>query len=111
MSKKSDLEQLFLGLWAMDGRLPEPVSEYRFHPTRKWRFDFAWPDQMVAVEIEGGVYSHGRHTRPAGFMGDCEKYEAALLRQWVVFRVPGEWLDTRPVQVFDTINALVMSRS
>ena len=67
--------------------LPRPVTEYQFHPTRKWRFDFAYPDAKVAIEVEGGSFSGGRHTRGAGFEEDCEKYNAAALRGWCVLRV------------------------
>jgi hypothetical protein len=35
--------------------LPEPIREYRFAPSRRWRFDFAWPAAMLAVEVEGGA--------------------------------------------------------
>jgi len=67
-------------------KLPPPVREHKFHPTRRWRFDFAWEAQQIAVEIEGGVYSRGRHTRGAGFEADCEKYNAATMMGWRVFR-------------------------
>lgn len=60
--------------------------EHKFHPTRKWRFDFAWPTQRIAVEVEGGVFARGRHTRPAGFIADCEKYSCAALDGWMVLR-------------------------
>lgn len=45
--------------------LPAPVAEYRFHETRKWRFDHAWPDRKLALEIDGGVWQNGggRHNR------------------------------------------------
>jgi very-short-patch-repair endonuclease len=66
--------------------LPRPVREYRFHPSRKWRFDFAWPDVLLAVEVEGGGFSRGRHHRAAGFAADCEKYNAAALLGWRVLR-------------------------
>lgn len=69
--------------------LPEPVREYRFHPHRRWRFDFAWPGQKLAVEVEGGVWSGGRHVRGAGFSRDCEKYNEAALNGWCVLRVTG----------------------
>ena len=57
--------------------LPEPVREFKFHPTRRWRFDFAWPDHKVAAEVEGGTWTGGRHTRGSGFEKDCHKYNAA----------------------------------
>lgn len=43
----------------------EVVKEYLFHPTRKWRFDYAIPDHKIALEVEGGVWTGGRHTPPA----------------------------------------------
>ncbi len=54
-------------------RLPIPVAEYRFHPTRKWRMDWAWPDQRVALEIDGGVWVRGAHGRGTGIVRDQEK--------------------------------------
>lgn len=67
--------------------LPMPVEEFRFHPKRKFRFDLAWPDRKLAVEQEGGVYSHGRHVRGKGFTADCVKYAEALCLGWRVLRV------------------------
>lgn len=63
--------------------------EYRFHPTRRWRFDFCWPheDVRLAVEVEGGVYVSGRHTRGAAFEADAEKYAEAMLAGWRLLRV------------------------
>lgn len=69
--------------------LPEPEREYRFHPIRKWRFDLAWPDLKIAAEVEGGVWTKGRHTRGAGFIKDCQKYNAAAELGWFVYRFPG----------------------
>lgn len=68
--------------------LPAPVQEHRFHATRKWRFDLAWPERMIAVEVDGGVWSGGRHTRGAGFVADCEKVNEATAMGWRVFRFP-----------------------
>jgi len=67
-------------------KLPEPVREHRFHETRRWRFDFAYPAHMLAIEVEGGVWSGGRHTRGSGFTKDCEKYNTALMDGWRVYR-------------------------
>ena len=84
----SDLETTFaFQLRAL--KLPEPVREYRFAPPRRWKFDFAWLDLLLAVEIEGGTWSGGRHTRGAGFEKDCEKYCEAVLLGWRVLRCTG----------------------
>ena len=64
----------------------ECVKEYKFHPVRKWRFDYALPAYKIALEVEGGVWTQGRHTRPKGFLGDVEKYNTAALLGWRVFR-------------------------
>lgn len=63
------------------------VTEHRFFPERKWRFDIAWLPEKLAVEVEGGVWTGGRHTRGSGFVKDCEKYNAAALEGWRVLRV------------------------
>ena len=63
----------------------EVVKEYLFHPTRKWRFDYAIPDHKIALEVEGGVWTGGRHTRPQGFLSDIEKYNAGTLLGWRIF--------------------------
>ena len=67
--------------------LPKPEAEVRFHPTRKWRLDWAWRDRKVAVEVDGAIYVRGRHTRGVGVEKDCEKYAEALIAGWKVLRV------------------------
>lgn len=61
-------------------------AELQFCPSRKWRFDFADRADMIAVEVEGGVWTNGRHTRPVGFLGDIEKYNTATAMGWRVLR-------------------------
>jgi len=73
--------------------LPLPEMEYRFAPPRRWRFDHAWPDQMLAMEVEGGVWTGGRHVRGKGYERDCEKYNEATLRGWRVLRVTTQMLN------------------
>ena len=73
-------------LYAKIQGLPEAKAEYMFFPGRKWRFDFCYPDKKVAVEIEGGTWCGGRHTRGSGFGKDCEKYNNAVLAGWKVLR-------------------------
>lgn len=64
----------------------ECVKEFRFHPKRLWRFDYAIPVHKIALEVEGGVWTGGRHINPKGFLGDMEKYNTATLMGWRVFR-------------------------
>lgn len=77
--------------------------EVRFHPKRRWRFDFVLEGTKIAIEVEGGIWGMGRHTRGAGFEKDAEKMNEALVAGWKVLRVtPGhirsgqalEWIET-----------------
>lgn len=64
--------------------------EYVFLPGRAWRFDFAWPTELIAVEIQGGGHG-GAHARPAGYRGDCQKHNAAACTMgWRVLRGTAE---------------------
>ena len=71
------------------------AEEYRFHPTRKWRFDFAIVESKVAIEVEGGVWEYGRHNRAAGFVKDMEKYNEAAAHGWRLLRFQPNELFTR----------------
>lgn len=77
MSKPPSLQtQIFLRL--LDARgLPAPVPEYRFHKTRRWRADFCWPDQKVILELQGGIWTQGRHTRGKALLGEWQKLNTA----------------------------------
>ncbi|WP_230425786.1 endonuclease domain-containing protein [Spartinivicinus ruber] len=96
LSNQSRIENLFHHQINMPG-FARFISEYRFHPNRLWRFDFVFPDYNLAVELEGGTYSHGRRTKtghtlksrhltPTGFYQDCEKYAEAAIQGWSVLR-------------------------
>ncbi|MBR5184956.1 MAG: hypothetical protein IKW19_01535 [Akkermansia sp.] len=80
------MEERFARMWdALGG--PVLIREYQFVPTRRWRADFAWEDAHILVEIEGGVWSGGRHLTPRGFLNDAEKYLTATLQGWTVIRL------------------------
>lgn len=81
---KSHIEATF-ALQVRAAKLPAPVTEHRFCE-RRWRFDAAWPEHMLAVELEGGVWTGGRHTRGSGFVADMEKYNRAAILGWKVLR-------------------------
>lgn len=64
--------------------LPAPVFEHRFHHTRKWRLDIAWPDHKLAVEVQGGIFIQGRHSRGAAMLKEWEKLNALAVMRWRV---------------------------
>jgi hypothetical protein len=63
------------------------LREHRFAPPRRWRFDLAIPLRMVAVEIDGGTWTGGRHVRGDGYERDCRKLNAATALGWAVYRM------------------------
>lgn len=70
--------------------VPRPIQEFRWHHTRRWRFDFAWPELRLALEVEGGIWMEkGRRTTGSGFDADCGKYDQALIAGWRVLRATG----------------------
>lgn len=74
--------------------LPDCVPEFQFHPERKWRFDFSWPENRVeyrgevdlprpvCLEVEGGLWVGGGHSRGSGRVKDIEKYSEAAAMGW-----------------------------
>lgn len=86
-------------LWTAVG-CPIPVREYRFAPPRKWRFDYAWVAEKVALEIEGGLWIQGRHNRAPGMIKDMEKYNTATFMGWRVFRFVPQELKNAKAQMF-----------
>ena len=87
----SHLEKRFALFWrALDG--PPLIPEHKVCDGRRFRFDFADPVSRVAIEVEGGQWSGGRHTRGSGFGKDCEKYNEAGYGEWRVFRFTGDMI-------------------
>lgn len=82
----SKLEELFALHLLGSGLELMPVREYKFHPERRWRFDFCFPESKLAIEIDGGTWSGGRHTTGIGFRNDCEKMNNAVLLGWRMLR-------------------------
>lgn len=82
----SDAEDAFA--WQLKAAgVGEPVREHAFAKPRRWRFDFAWPSSQIAVEIDGGGFIGGAHSRGAGIYRDAEKHNEAVLMGWRVLRV------------------------
>lgn len=112
MSRSSDLEATFDFYWRVSECVIEPVAEYRFHPTRRWRFDRAFPEARVAVELEGmaGRSGKSRHTSFTGYQRDCDKYNAAQLHGWLVLRYTIKHFDD-PRAVIEQIQAALRLRA
>ncbi len=68
--------------------IPDPVEEYKFHPKRRWRIDICWPEQKLALEIEGGTFqSRGGHRGSiSGYLKDMEKYNNLALEGFFLLR-------------------------
>jgi very-short-patch-repair endonuclease len=81
--------------WCRRNGLLEPTPEYRFAPPRRWRFDWCWLNAKVVLEVEGGIFTRGRHSRGAGMLADMEKYNYATLMGWRVLRTTPQTLKSR----------------
>ena len=90
LTTKKEIKNAHLYRLLSDAGLPLPLTEYRFYPSRKWRADYCWPEEKVILEVEGGVWVGGRHTRGKGFLNDMEKYNQAVVLGYRLLRcTPG----------------------
>ena len=89
----SYLERKMIQVLQSAGLCDEMTREYRFHPTRKWRFDFAWVEQRLAVEVHGALWKKGGHTSGKGRMRDMEKGNEAVVLGWRVLEVSKQHIE------------------
>ena len=90
VKKAQQVDELHGKVLAQLVGFPDPATELLFHPKRKWRFDYAWEEQKLALEVHGGIHSGGRHTRGRGFVEDRAKMNEATLLGWTVLEVTPE---------------------
>lgn len=90
--RASDLE-LELEFQLRASGIDDYERELLLVPGRRFRSDFVWPDDRLVVEVEGGTWSRGRHTRGSGFHRDCEKYNALTLLGWRVLRFDSQMVN------------------
>jgi hypothetical protein len=64
--------------------LPAPAEQFQVHESRKWQWDFAWPWLRICVDLDGGIYTGGAHSRGARIEKDHEKRNAAAADGWTV---------------------------
>lgn len=110
--KHPDLEAGFLSAWKLSPAsvthtMPTQQHEFAKHIGRKWRWDFSWPHLMVSVEIMGGTWMRGGHSRGAGQQRDFEKQNAAVTMGWSVLLYTTDDITKRPMQVIDEVVALL----
>jgi hypothetical protein len=97
--------------------LPEPIAEYMFANEvmdRKWRADYYFERNGVQVilEVEGGVWTKGRHTRPKGFLRDMEKYNAmSRLGIFLLRTTPKDLLTVKTTQMIEQTLSQCLSRT
>jgi very-short-patch-repair endonuclease len=91
---KSELEETLLLLIRAEG-LPEPEREYMFAKSigRRWRLDFAYPEKRIGIEVQGGIYVRGAHSRGTGLERDYEKLNAAQMLGWDVYQFSRKMID------------------
>jgi very-short-patch-repair endonuclease len=92
---KSELEETLLLLIRAEG-LPEPEREYMFAKSigRRWRLDFAYPEKRIGIEVQGGTYIRGAHSRGTGLERDYEKYNQAQVLGWDVYQFSRKMIES-----------------
>ena len=90
---KRDLELELLAQIRMVG-LPEPIREYKAIEGRQFRFDFAWPDNNLLVEVQGAIFVKGGHSSGVGIMRDHEKHNLATLAGFRILYVNSATIDS-----------------
>ena len=104
----SNLERSFA--FALKAVGVEMIQQYRFHPTRRWRLDFADVDSLVAVEIDGGEFANGAHNRGVRMANDYEKRNAAIEMGFVVFQLTGGMVRKDPVGLARMVKRCIEAR-
>jgi very-short-patch-repair endonuclease len=93
MRKVSPLEET-LAFQIRAAGLPEPLREYRIVPDRRYRWDFVWRDENLAVEVQGGIYTKGGHSTGPGIERDAEKLDLATLNGYRVLIVTRKTIES-----------------
>jgi len=107
---RHDLGDAFCAMWERLGDGTPYEREYRFHATRKWRFDVAFVAEKVAVELEGGIWTKGGHTRGVIYQKNCQKYNLAAIAGWRVLRFVTNDLRDSPLQVVELVRAAMEAK-
>jgi very-short-patch-repair endonuclease len=117
---ESDLEQAFLHYWKLLGNGAEPCLQHRGIVKRftkrgkpvytNHKFDLAFPEERLAVEIEGGIFTGGRHVRGLGYHKDCIKYNLAAEQGWIVLRYTALHISDDPISMINQVLSVLKNR-
>lgn len=80
-------------------RFPIFQREFKFHPTRMWRLDFAFIDKKIGIEIDGGIWNHGGHVRGVHYTSDCEKVNQAQILGWKILKYTDKNIYSIPIDL------------
>jgi len=102
------LNESFPGKWVSEyqGLNSTAINKKGIEYRRKFRFDCACPSLKVAIEIEGAIWTQGRHNRPIGMQQDMDKYNLATLEGWRLLRYTPEQLMKQPNKIIDDVRKL-----
>jgi very-short-patch-repair endonuclease len=111
--RKSKLEELFLKLWKKLGDKRFKIQrEYCAIPNRRFKMDFAWVKQRVAVEIQGGTYmGKSAHNTGKGLSRDYEKNNLAIQNGWVVIYLDSKAINNLGKESLNLVNEILRRRS
>jgi hypothetical protein len=88
--------------WFAQNEIPSPLLEHKFALPRKWRFDFAWPAHKVALEVQGGIWNGGRHSRGASLLKEWEKLNQAAIQGWrILYCQPKDLCTTAMIETLE----------
>lgn len=85
-SVEKDTIHAILDMLKLTNQIEDYVTEHQFDEVRKFRFDWAIPSLMIAIEFEGIMSEKSRHTTKTGYSKDTEKYNLAAISGWIVLR-------------------------
>lgn len=109
---QSTLERAFLTRWDqltrdLDPQPPEPTFQCYFSLERDWVYDFAWIDKLICLDLQGGGWVRGGHSRELGMANDFNKHNAALLLGWRPFLASTSMIDNDPISLVNSILVLL----
>lgn len=110
LGPEATLEQQLFHKLTLAG-IPPPQAQYQAVPERRWHADFAYPDVMLLVEVEGGTYANGRHSRGREYYRDTVKYNALGIAGWLVLRFTVDAIEGDTQEAVDTIRAALAARA